>query len=299
MHIVHALVVCRENIRRHLEYMLQRNHQLLICFVLVLLLPACSNHLTKQENTKPIDVEVIELSFPLASEPEPAPQAAEELDKTNPEPVEQQEPKQAEAVVETSPAVAEPVKAAALPAETMEDLSGPVPDTPPLPEVISAPEQPGVVPKPIAANIIPESAPAPVSVPELAPETQPEPKPDSVPAVQGEPTPPVAEPEPPTPAMDMDMLGTRLRKTRAIGLFTKLELKSQVNDLLDDVEDYHASKNTLSLEQLEQRFSLLVMKLMLLLQDDDPQLHKEIAQARPALWTALADPIQFSSIKGP
>lgn len=98
--------------------------------------------------------------------------------------------------------------------------------------------------------------------------------------------------------LDMDGLATQLRKTKAIGVFTKLELKSQVNDLLEDVKAYHGAKGRLSLSQLEQRFNLLVMKLLVLLEEDDPGLHNEIARARISLWSTLADPGQFSSLQG-
>ena len=103
----------------------------------------------------------------------------------------------------------------------------------------------------------------------------------------------------PEPVMDLEGLESRLRQTKAIGLFTKLELKSQVGDLLDDVEDYHRSRNNLKLSQLEEHFNLLVMKLLVLLEKDDPQLQHDIARARPVLWTTLADPEQFSTLKGP
>lgn len=101
------------------------------------------------------------------------------------------------------------------------------------------------------------------------------------------------------PQLDLDGLETRLRKTKAIGMFTKLELKNQVEALLDDMQRYHEQRGSLSLEQLEDRFELLVMKLLLLLQDDDPQLHRAIADARPTLWTTLANPDQFASVRGP
>ena len=99
--------------------------------------------------------------------------------------------------------------------------------------------------------------------------------------------------------MDLDALTERLRKTDAFGLFTKLELKSQVEDLLEEVEDYHESRNSLTISQLKEHFNMLVMKLLVLLENDDPDLHREIAQARPALWTTLADPNQFATIRGP
>jgi hypothetical protein len=116
--------------------------------------------------------------------------------------------------------------------------------------------------------------------------------------VEVAPGPAPAEPSPAASTLDLDKLGSRLRSTKAIGMFTKLELKSEVEDLLDEMKAYHQSKSSLSLDQLEEHFDLLVMKLLLLLQDDDPQLQKEIARSRPVLWTTLADPEQFASIKG-
>lgn len=112
---------------------------------------------------------------------------------------------------------------------------------------------------------------------------------------------PAEEPAPAEPAieLDLDQLETRLRKTKAIGVFTKLELKGQVGDLLDDFEGYHEQDSQLSLEQLEERFDLLVMKLLLLLQDDDPELHRDIADARPTLWATLSNADQFSEVNGP
>lgn len=125
------------------------------------------------------------------------------------------------------------------------------------------------------------------------------------PGSQQKPNAPEAPIEPAPPAesqvqsdLDMDGLATQLRKTKAIGVFTKLELKSQVNDLLEDIEAYHGAKGRLSLSQLEQRFNLLVMKLLVLLEEDDPGLHNEIARARTSLWSTLADPGQFSSLQG-
>ena len=110
------------------------------------------------------------------------------------------------------------------------------------------------------------------------------------------------EPEPiaePVASLDLDTLETRLRKTKAIGLFTKLELKSQVGELVSKFEDFHNNKSDLNLDQLEEHFDLLVMKLLLLLQDDDPELHHEIAYARPALWATLSSPEQFAEVNGP
>jgi len=176
----------------------------------------------------------------------------------------------------------------------------------PLPpvEILPAPEVQAVeeveVPAPAVTE---ETAPEPVSsetvpVPEAS-LPQPEPELPAVILPVEEPPPPPAQVAPPTAlAMDLDELETKLRKTKAIGVFTKLELKNQVEDLIKEMDNYHQNRGTLSLTQLEERFDLLVMKLLLLLQDGDPGLHQQIASARPALWTTLADPDQFATVRG-
>ena len=117
------------------------------------------------------------------------------------------------------------------------------------------------------------------------------------------PDPPEATPEsaPGTPAatLDLDSLETRLRKTKAIGFFTKLEIKGQVDNLIDDFSNYHGNRGKLTLDQLEERFGLLLMKLSVLLQDDDPGLQREITSARSALWPTLSNPDQFAALNGP
>ena len=99
------------------------------------------------------------------------------------------------------------------------------------------------------------------------------------------------------PTLDLEELETRLRQTDAIGFFTKLELKSQVGGLLDDLRRFHRTDGELSLEELRERFNLLLLKLLTLLQDDDPGLSDDIATARPGLWTVLSDPQRFAEIE--
>lgn len=101
-----------------------------------------------------------------------------------------------------------------------------------------------------------------------------------------------------TDTMDLDALKYSLRKSKAIGLFTKLELKSQVDELMDDFDHYHRQDSGLSIDQLKDRFGLLLMKLLVLLQDGDPALHANIVNSRAALWETLADPFQFAAIRG-
>jgi len=101
-----------------------------------------------------------------------------------------------------------------------------------------------------------------------------------------------------TDTMDLDALKYGLRKSKAIGFFTKLELKSQVDKLMDDFDHYHRQDSGLSIDQLKDRFGLLLMKLLVLVQDGDPALHADIVNARAALWETLADPFQFAAIRG-
>jgi hypothetical protein len=172
---------------------------------------------------------------------------------------------------------------------------------------VAAPELHEPEPEPVAVAAAAESPelatdPSPADEQVAGPEpaaTEPVAPPLELAAREEPANPPVAKPAPAAAIMDLDGLETRLRKTKAIGLFTKLELKSEVNELLDDVENYHQSRSGMGLDQLKEHFNLLVMKLLVLLETEDPQLHREIAQARPVLWTALADPVQFSTIKGP
>lgn len=247
----------------------------LICCLLVLLLISCSKPLLKESVSDSSDVRVtapvVKASYP--DEPVPEPRLSHDPGFDGVEVADIQEPEIVSAPVPAGPIDLDIAEAEIAPdREPVEPSVVNVPD----PEIVSKP----VPPEPPAEIPLPQNEPAPL-VPEVAEVT-------SVPVAT----------IPAEATLDLDNLGTRLRQTKAIGLFTKLELKSQVEDLLDEMEEYHESKSSLDLEQLEEHFNLLVMKLLLLLQDDDPQLHKEIARSRPVLWSTLADPNQFSSMKG-
>jgi hypothetical protein len=111
-------------------------------------------------------------------------------------------------------------------------------------------------------------------------------------------TPPVArQPSaPPAPTLDLNSLKERLKDTRAIGVFTKLSLKNQVDDLLSQLRAFHAKKTTTSLPELRQRYDLLLLKVLSLLQDGDPPLATAISQSRDSIWGILSDPQQFAKL---
>lgn len=96
---------------------------------------------------------------------------------------------------------------------------------------------------------------------------------------------------------DVNDLTERVRNSSAIGIFTKLSLRNQVEDLLEDFRRFHdMGRNDPPLHNLRQRFNLLVMKLISLLQDRDPKLSSDIYQAREVLWSNLADREKFRNM---
>jgi hypothetical protein len=98
------------------------------------------------------------------------------------------------------------------------------------------------------------------------------------------------------PPLDLPALEKRLRETKAVGVFTKITLKNQVDDLVDQFRDYHRKQTKNSLDQLRQRFDMLLLKLLTLLQDEDPALARTIMASREAIWSILTDPVKFKTI---
>jgi hypothetical protein len=98
------------------------------------------------------------------------------------------------------------------------------------------------------------------------------------------------------PAMDLKTLEQRLRDTHAIGVFTKLSLKNQVDDLLAQFKAFYGGHSQTTLAQLRQKYEVLLLKVVSVLQDDDPQLASSISSSREAIWNLLADPKSFANI---
>jgi hypothetical protein len=98
------------------------------------------------------------------------------------------------------------------------------------------------------------------------------------------------------PALDLASLEQRLRDTRAIGVFTKLSLKNQVDDLLAAFRAFHGGRPDPTLSQLRQRYEVLLLKVLTLLQDGDPPLAAEVSASRDAIWGILADRDKFQKI---
>jgi len=86
----------------------------------------------------------------------------------------------------------------------------------------------------------------------------------------------------------MHTLIERLKKTDALGVFTKLAIRSDALDLMDMVKVYNKHKASFSLKELRARFDGLVLKVLALL-DDDPKLSRDIYLARERIWKSLLE----------
>jgi hypothetical protein len=154
------------------------------------------------------------------------------------------------------------------------------------PQVAPATPMDSRVPGPVAAK--PDVSPPRVSasVPS-APAAQPPRKEPPAPAI--------AKPEAPPP-LDLKSLETRLRETKAIGVFTKLTVKNQVDDLLEKFRAYYQGKLRTTLAELRRSYDLLVLKVLALLQDADPPLASAIAASRESIWAILSNPAKFAAV---
>lgn len=124
--------------------------------------------------------------------------------------------------------------------------------------------------------------------------------------------PPVAKAQPPkkdatapdaakpkaAPPLDLTALETRLKETKAIGVLTKIALKNQVDDLLDQFRAFYKGVARTTLADLRQPYDLLLIKVLSLLQDSDPSLAAAIVASREAIWGILADPEKFAKVSG-
>jgi hypothetical protein len=101
---------------------------------------------------------------------------------------------------------------------------------------------------------------------------------------------------PPAAALDLTSLEQRLRDTHAIGIFTKLSLKNQVDDLLAHFKSFHQGEVPPTLTQLRHEFELLLIKVVTVLEDGDPPLATAVSTSREALWSVLSDPQKFAHL---
>lgn len=90
--------------------------------------------------------------------------------------------------------------------------------------------------------------------------------------------------------IDLEMLTIALRETKAIGLIAKLQLKSDVSNILRRIDAWHSGNQKYSLDQLQEQYDLLLMKIAATLQDHDLNLHQKLCNAWGVIWSDLQDP---------
>ena len=227
-------------------------------FVFLLLTAGCAG---VKERTPPGE--------PVAARPPQADAAKEEAVVVKPEPR------------PASPPAAEP----AAPVAKADAPAAAAPPQAPAPVAVAPPKAPA----PVA--VTPPKPPAPVAPPAVKPSQPPAVKPSPPPVVKPSP-PPAAKP----PPLDLAALEKRLKETSAIGVFTKLTLKNQVDELLDRFRDHYEGRVRITLAQLRQPYDTLILKLLTLLQDNDPSLARAVAESREAIWGILSDPGKFKSL---
>jgi len=92
-------------------------------------------------------------------------------------------------------------------------------------------------------------------------------------------------------------LKEQLKATKAIGVFTKLSLKNQVDDLQDRFDEFYQGTAKLTMRDLRRSYDLLMMKVLSLLQDEDHKLASAIVSSREAIWGLLSDPKKFAALQ--
>jgi outer membrane biosynthesis protein TonB len=190
-----------------------------------------------------------------------------------------------------APEPAPPAPPTPLPAQPSVPPPAPTPAPTPAPLPAASP----AAVRPPASGATPPSAPAGRPLPnpgQTSGAAQPKPA-TSAPAAAAK---PAAPESPKAPTLDLGSLEQRLKDTKAIGVFTKLSLKNQVDDLLGQLRAFHKGAAKAPAAALRQKYDTLIIKVLTLLQDGDPQLASAIASSREALWGILMDPQKFSQI---
>lgn len=203
----------------------------------------------------------------------------------------------------SSAAVVENTRPEPIPAKEVEPRPKPpelaAPATPRPPTAASKPPAAAAGPPASRPNEPPRAEPVPQPSPPLEKSQAP---PETTPPSSTEPASPPETASPPQSAkqtaatLDLTTLEQRLRDTRAIGVFTKLSLKNQVDDLLAEFREFHQKRDQAMLARLRQAFDLLLLKVLSLLQDGDPTLARDVSSSREALWNILIDPNKFQNL---
>jgi hypothetical protein len=175
---------------------------------------------------------------------------------------------------------------------------------PPAPAPPTQPAAPPVTAPPTSQSTAPPIASPPTSESPIkaatpvanAPAKSPAPPPATATATAKQESIAAPAAKPTAPPLNLTTLVERLKGTNAIGVLTKITLKNQVDDLLDEFRAYYKGQLRTKLADLRRSYDMLVLKVLSLLQDSDPSLAAAIAASRDAIWGILSDPAKFAAI---
>ena len=90
-------------------------------------------------------------------------------------------------------------------------------------------------------------------------------------------------------AVDVDRLEKRLKDSDAIGFFTKIAIRNDIVDLVDQINHYR-KKSLLNekMAELRSSFDGLLLKIVALL-EDDPSLSHDLYVSRESIWKSLLE----------
>ena len=97
--------------------------------------------------------------------------------------------------------------------------------------------------------------------------------------------------------IDLELLAEALADTSAIGFFDKVRLKTDIDRMLSRLKAYHNGRGKFTIEQLEEQYNLLLMKIAIRLQENDLLLHKQLCNAWLKIWVDLSDAELFGGSK--
>ena len=96
--------------------------------------------------------------------------------------------------------------------------------------------------------------------------------------------------------VDLHTLAEGLKNSSAVGLVEKLRLKSAIDTLIERFKAYHQGGRGFTLEQLQEQYDLLMMRIARQLQDKDLPLHGQLCNAWGSIWAALQDRARFAEM---
>lgn len=90
-------------------------------------------------------------------------------------------------------------------------------------------------------------------------------------------------------AVDIEVLTERLKNSDAIGMFTKLAIRNDIVDIIDQIEEYR-EKELLNekIGEIRASFDGLLLKIVALL-EEDPVLSRDLYVSRESIWNSLLE----------